>query len=1066
MIKCALQKNIRNLYYINVNGNCEMKMKTMCEWIRNEECDLLFVSETWFVNQEENMLNPFVYCSTPWIKKSTGHANAGLYMMCKPSIGGMIADCVINEYFIAILINGDWIVGVYLPPRLSCEEITEVLRKLPQNCKFVLGDFNFKPRRVDERHHVIYERMNELNLSLCQAPQQTGWDHLFSREHVNWKYNRLSKEYFMTDHGRMEVVLPISNVQDDCPQPLAPKKYAFSLLYQEKVQIAMLYFYENVEVATMEVKLDVAIKELSEMKTRSNAKKLINTVYDEYLLSITNICDAFLPTYTNDNVGHLPQTKVIANESTTQAIRSFKRSRRSKQVKLKSRDITKSPLKEAYEHYSDIFKDEICPSMKYYKWDESRILTDIKGLKKKIMKYPSWKSPGPDCVDGRMLKCLSRSKNFLIITTRIFNLLYAASLTPDSWNTSTVHLLAKDPHQPYVNLTRPISLTCILRRIFEKLINQKFAQEQLSWIKLQKTQAGFRNGYSCLSQILVVDELTRKKNGITCFLDLKGAYDRVNFRIMMEILEKRGCPRQDVSLISSLMFEEVFSVITCNQTNHPVPVIRRRGLFQGSILSPLLFNVFIDDLAKRMNEKEKDSCHLYADDVAITCLKQKLPSLLRICDEWSRENKMEWNLAKSGVLVDDNENFPMFTLSDQLSNDIARDQSYDTSCVSRDMSRDDQSLDDEDKIKLLTSIKENANPTREDEIVRNSFPEFSVQQHTRLYQENNINAAIPRVKEYEYLGVPFNKKGADWKKHLINLNKKEENMLKSVLMESSSWNGKTRLAIYKSFVRSVGEYCLPLGLHWMSLQPKEIQEEISLMQKKTYQDELDWLTMSNNTNRIAESITGLGSLSFRHEALKASLTRHLKKLSPLNLVNELKQNINPLLMLGNSRSIISNCFTSRTYSRYLTEVEQQRNNGSTTTMAWKSFLRRLCKEDMDQNQGLLHSYILQGDRRPNLVEKCMLINNHKNCELLVKWRMNKFTFGKKCFNDHPLTRSCFIKCNIQNRRFTEEEHTDFAVTIRTIEAKQKNHNYNYIDFLIHKEKYEEACTDLRRFYCR
>ena len=67
---------------------------------------------------------------------------------------------------------------------------------------------------------------------------------------------------------------------------------------------------------------------------------------------------------------------------------------------------------------------------------------------------------------------------------------------------------------------------------------------------------------------------------------------------------------------------------------------RKRGLFQESVLSPFIFNLFIDELASQ-------SSHvlLYADDIVLKCRDARhARELLAICEKWASENAMSWNI--------------------------------------------------------------------------------------------------------------------------------------------------------------------------------------------------------------------------------------------------------------------------------------------------------------------------------------------------------------------------------------------------------------------------------------
>ncbi|KAE8209848.1 hypothetical protein CF319_g9462, partial [Tilletia indica] len=172
-------------------------------------------------------------------------------------------------------------------------------------------------------------------------------------------------------------------------------------------------------------------------------------------------------------------------------------------------------------------------------------------------------------------------------------------------------------------------------------------------------QAGFRSGHSTVSHALVAH--TDAAQGGECyqvFIDLKQAYDRTAMPRLFNKLSARGMHPAKLALIYSLSIG-TRSYINVNGTMSPTSFERIRGLFQGSLLAPYLFNVYIDDLPTEVNiptEDESDDATqtlLYADDLKLRAsTREKLKDMLQRLENWCTVNSMTINVDKSAELIE------------------------------------------------------------------------------------------------------------------------------------------------------------------------------------------------------------------------------------------------------------------------------------------------------------------------------------------------------------------------------------------------------------------------------
>jgi hypothetical protein len=193
-----------------------------------------------------------------------------------------------------------------------------------------------------------------------------------------------------------------------------------------------------------------------------------------------------------------------------------------------------------------------------------------------------------------------------------------------------------------------------LRRFFERIL--------LSYIKdtpqftTHSSQGGFKAGYSTYSHVILAQETALKNSQAThVFLDLSNAYDRVPHHLILDILKKRGVPNRVFNLMYSLMCRNLTSTIIINQSELSGELSRLRGLFQGSILAPLLFNLLIDPLAQHLHAIDGNPAIpadlFYADDIKLTGTNlETLQIKLDACAEWAEASGMRFGLSKCQVV--------------------------------------------------------------------------------------------------------------------------------------------------------------------------------------------------------------------------------------------------------------------------------------------------------------------------------------------------------------------------------------------------------------------------------
>ena len=224
---------------------------------------------------------------------------------------------------------------------------------------------------------------------------------------------------------------------------------------------------------------------------------------------------------------------------------------------------------------------------------------------------------GDDGLHVRIFSCLAEgSEQFVDVLLRLYRCCMATGRIPRGWRSTVVHLLTKDPKRPRdADNLKPITLSRVTRRLFERIVLGRFDVD--GFAGLHPAQGGFRRHSS--TYVLAATAHHLLSSGIrrvAVFLDFEAAFDVVDLDILKEKLTSRGFPGYLLAILESLMLDgSVTSRALVNGVLSSETIRRTRGLLQGSVLSPYLFNIYVDDLVARLNAGCRiPVCLFYADD--------------------------------------------------------------------------------------------------------------------------------------------------------------------------------------------------------------------------------------------------------------------------------------------------------------------------------------------------------------------------------------------------------------------------------------------------------------------
>ena len=221
-----------------------------------------------------------------------------------------------------------------------------------------------------------------------------------------------------------------------------------------------------------------------------------------------------------------------------------------------------------------------------------------------IEKIPKNKATGCDQIPIELIQCLGEEGKQVIVdlVQKIYN---NEELPPDFVNNIFIPL-PKTSKAVRCEDHRTISLISHTAKIVLNLMKNRIApiiKQQLS-----DSQYGIRAGRGtrdAIYQLRIMVErcLEMQKTLYICFIDYTKAFDRVKHDLLFEILSKAGVPDKGINIIKNLYLQQKATVRYENETSEEITI--KRGVRQGCILSPCLFNIYTEYLIREGLEDGK-----------------------------------------------------------------------------------------------------------------------------------------------------------------------------------------------------------------------------------------------------------------------------------------------------------------------------------------------------------------------------------------------------------------------------------------------------------------------------
>lgn len=277
-----------------------------------------------------------------------------------------------------------------------------------------------------------------------------------------------------------------------------------------------------------------------------------------------------------------------------------------------------------------------------------------------ISRSKTRKATGPDEIFADFIKILS--PKCIQKLTELFNNIYTTGQYPEDWLKSTFVTIPKKQHPKQCSDYRTISLMSHVLKIYLKVIHARIYNKLES--QLSDSQFGFRNGLGTREALFFIQVLVQRCRDVNrpvflCFIDFEKAFDKVQHNKLIEILRTFHLDKNDVQAILKLYWNQKANVRVDGVTTADIEI--KRGVRQGCILSPQLFNVYAENIFREALDDTEEGIKVngytlnnsrYADDtLLIADTPQDLETLLKKVSDKCHDHGLKLNETKTKYMV-------------------------------------------------------------------------------------------------------------------------------------------------------------------------------------------------------------------------------------------------------------------------------------------------------------------------------------------------------------------------------------------------------------------------------
>lgn len=264
--------------------------------------------------------------------------------------------------------------------------------------------------------------------------------------------------------------------------------------------------------------------------------------------------------------------------------------------------------------------------------------------------------PGLDLIPPSKIKLVARELSYVLAT--LINNIFSTGIFPSLLKQGKVVPVFKKGDRNALGNYRPITILPFFSKLIEKLFADRLMKYLEKFNLLTPRQFGFRPKFS--TELALIEFTDQIKNLIdsgcwaaAIFIDFTKAFDTINHRILYAKLESLGICGPALTLLQSYLLDRTQVVQFADAVSQPITT--NQGVPQGSILGPLLFLLYVNDLPNCLNTSD---CILYADDTTIFAGDKDLNNLTTLLNKdlssisaWCHKNALQMNATKTCFMI-------------------------------------------------------------------------------------------------------------------------------------------------------------------------------------------------------------------------------------------------------------------------------------------------------------------------------------------------------------------------------------------------------------------------------